>query len=321
MIFNKNGELLVNLKMGELASIYLSNAPFLLAAKILEGHIKADKNSCERLVNKINEDHWITSFWSETFGRAKPPAYSEWILPLITLDSARSAYNARVYSFAKSQLEKVFKQYKKVFIKWMEYRNKIVIGGEKAINVCNWTIIIFSAVATGGSGSWVTATGLKGLAIKGSISAGISGGTLTSRQVGGFVQMKDKIDIGKIVTEAGFSFVTSLIGGKLADKFKSLLTPKILNYLERNSKAFGKVLDIKYSSSGKPLLSYSFAQNLAADIIGNIGPAIVSEAVKKAITQAKGKSLTMEDFIKLVVEQISQQSISSIITVYIESKK
>lgn len=65
--------------------------PFEDAARILQGEIISDRKACWEH-QKLNEEHWISSFWSERLGGAEMPNWKDWDYPITALNTARRWY-------------------------------------------------------------------------------------------------------------------------------------------------------------------------------------------------------------------------------------
>lgn len=312
----------VSLKFG---SQRWNNILFEQAADVIETYVTTEHNACKKLVNEINKDHWITSFWSEVLGGAKPPTHGEWIKPLNTLGSARSAYRGGNYSAAETHLLKAVKDYNALHKKWIGYRDGLDKGASRSITVIEVTIAILSTAAGVGHGASLAAQSTRVLggaatitgravALKGAaMSAGLAGGTTAAKQVGLVIQgVEKKIDVGQIALDAIVAFVTSLVGGKLSEKFLQLMTPRVAAAM-----TFDKTVVEAAKRAGVLLpASYSLPQKLLAEFLGGAGTNIVTEAVKNVATKAKGKNITMEELMKLIAREISKEKLATALKLY-----
>ena len=165
-------ELVVDLKIGGHA---WPNLPFIQAVEMVKNYTEIEEKSCNYLVNKINADHWIVSFWSELLGGRKPPAHSEWAGPISELKIAEDDYRRGLADRATGHLKIAVIRFKDVHRKWLEYRGALDEGGNMAVDIIQFTIRTLSTVAGGYAGGIV-----KGAVL----STGIKAFTTASTEVG-----------------------------------------------------------------------------------------------------------------------------------------
>ena len=307
----------------------LKKIDFLQAAKLVEGYTLAEHKACLRQVEIINRDQWFASFWSEVLGGVKPPTHQQWMWPRILLGSARAAFRRGNKTFAITKFRQAVSAFNSVHKKWMKYQQGLQKGGARSITTIEITIIVLSTVVSVGAGARLAGKSVqvlgrtmampaKGAALKmAATSAGLSAYTGTAKGAGlvGYGVEKE-IDVAKIALDAGTAFVTSLVGGKLSEKFLGLLAPKVAAALTHD-----KVVVEAARRAGLLLPnSYSVSQKLLADFVGGAGTNIVAEAVKRAVIKAKGKKITMLGMIQLVTEEIGKESLATALKAYIASK-
>lgn len=322
----KNDDFRVSLLFG---NQLWNKIPFQQAVDVIETYVTAEHEACKKLVNRINNDHWITSFWSEMLGGARPPTHEDWIQPINTLRSANSAYRGGNYSAARMHLLNAASQYKAVHDKWIGYRDGLDKGASRAITTIEITITVLSTTAAVGHGASVAAQSTRILggamtiparaaALKGaSMAAGLAGGTTAAKQMGLVLQeVEKKVDVGQIALDTGMAFVTSLVGGKLSEKFLGLMTPRVAAAM-----TFDKAV-VEAAQRANILLpaSYSLPQKLLAEFLGGFGTNLLAEAAKTAATKAKGKNMTMEELIKLVAQEISKEKLATALKAYFSTK-
>ena len=307
----------------------LKKIDFLQAAKLVEGYTLAEHKACLRQVEIINRDQWFASFWSEVLGRVKPPSHQQWMWPRILLGSARAAFRRGNKTFAVAKLRQAVSAFNSVHKKWVEYQQGLQKGAARSITTIEITIVVLSSVVSVGGGARLAGKSVqvlgrtmampaKGAALKmAATSAGLSAYTGTAKGVGLVAYGVEKeIDVAKIALDAGTAFVTSLVGGKLSEKFLGLLTPRIAAALTHD-----KALVEAARRAGLLLPnSYSVSQKLLADFVGGAGTNIVAEAVKRAVMKAKGKKITMLKLMQLVGEEIGKESLATALKAYLASK-
>jgi len=288
------------------------------AVDMIRNYIKAEHKACKYLVNKINKDFWITSYFSELFGTTKPPDDRDWIYPINLLRSARSMYHTGDFSRAQRYLERARDQYDAVHKKWIEYRYGLEKGAERAITGMEITIVVVGAYATAGYGASLAARGATRVLLKGAtMSAGLSGYKTTAEQVGLVSYgVEKKLDVGKIVLDSVTAFLTSLIGGKLSDKFLGLMTPRVTEAMAYNNELF----DAAAKAGAIRVGSNKLPKELLADFLGGFGTNALGEAVKTAATKAKGKNMTMEELMKLVVVEFFKENWATAMKAYFATK-
>lgn len=299
------------------------------AANMIETYVRAEHAACNKLVKEINKDYWITSFWSEVLGGAKPPAYADWIRPVSTLQSARSANRGSNYSAARMQLLKAVEHYNAVHRKWIGYRDRLDKGGNAAITTMEITIVVLSTAASAGYGAQVAGQSTRllggawtiparGALLKGaSMAGGLAGGTTAAKQVGLVAQgVEKKIDVAQIALDTIVAFGTSLVGGKLSEKFLQLMTPRVAAAI-----TFDKTIVEAAKRAGVLLpASYSLPQQLLSEFLGGAGTNMVAEAVKTAATKAKGKNMTMLELMTLIAQEISKETLATALKAYFARK-
>ena len=281
-----------------------TNVPFDHAARILESHIKAERDACDWHVRKLNEDHWIVSFWAEVLGGAQPPTHADWIRPLTTLDSARSACRGiqtcgpladRQTEVVKAKFKQAVGEFNDVHKKWITYRNRIELGGERAITIMEVTIATLSAAAGGAIGGSVRAGA--------AVSASFKAVEESAKGLGMFFYgLDDKVDIAKILKNVGEELIKSLVMGKLAEKFLGVLAPRL--------SATWKIDPELARAMAKPGVG-SRAQKFLTDFFSNMGYNIVRDGVANATEKAKGKKMSMNEFMRLVADEMIKQMTTS----------
>jgi len=300
--------------------------PFLEAARLIESYITAERSACNYLVNKINVDHWLTSFWSEWLAGVKPPTQIEWHVPMSSLKWATERYKQKNYKDAEAYLSNAIHEYKVVHEKWINYRAGLVFGGKRAITIINYSIEVLITAATVGTGAGLTTAIKAGTYTRRAASvkaAAFAAGMTTYKDsmsgIGNYAYLDEKIEVWKIALNAGQSFVLSLVGGKLAEKFFSKLKPYVNESIINDSKALElaikhKLLPFGYKSNFLP-------QQLFSDFITGAGLNIITEAVKKAALKSKGKKITFSDFITIVVDQLRNESWATIFKLWVAKGK
>jgi hypothetical protein len=300
--------------------------PMAEAINVVETYVKTEQAACDNLVKKINEEHWIASFWSEVLGGKKPPAYSEWIAPLARLGSARSALLAGNLEMVEFHLHTAVRQYNWVHSEWIRYRQGLEKGGSRAITIMEITNMVLGSAIAGGvggrvvslAGRTVTASGrvvsigartvVKGAAT----SAGLTGYTELSKGLGLIAYKVEKsLDIGNIALAMGVSFVASLTGGALSQKFIAAAEKKAWDgYMGQSLKEYMKMKFrwniVPYNPSAP-----TQAQKFLTHFFSRAGSNLLLNAVLAAAAEAKGKNMPVGDFLLLILEKIPKNVLSA----------
>jgi hypothetical protein len=275
-------------------------------AKLIEEYTKAEHRAFEMLTKKIDEESplaYSAAFWSRTLGRAVPPDYAEWIQPLTTLDSARSAWRAGAGSIAIKHLQTAVSQYNAVHKKWIQYRNDLEFGGKMALFVMELTITAATTVFTPGAG----ASAIRGAGA----AAAWTGFTDLATQAGlKKMEVEQKIDLTQVGTKMIAAFAGALCAGalskKLIDVFMKRLNP-------------GKLQDILYPGMKLPpnpktelyklgLLDPNTLQKVITQYVSGLPIAVARDAVTNAVLKSRGKKPSLDDFLGLVVNELTVQN-------------
>ncbi len=267
------------------------NLPFSRAANIIEAHVRAEKKACDTLVKKINEEHWIASFWSETLGGAEPPAYADWIKPLTTLDSARSAARGGRGDIAKRKLRLAVSEFKKVHKAWIGYRDRLDEGAKASIEAMQITIDSLATVASAGIGGGL---------VSGALVSGSFKMWEESAKAGGMVVqgVEKDVDVAKILKDTSVDMAKSLLIGKLGEKFLGVLAPRL--------SATWKLDPELAKALVKPGVGTRL-EKLASEYFTTLGVNIVVDSVDAAAERTVGKGVSVSRFMEVVADEVEKR--------------
>jgi len=267
-----------------------NDVPFDYAAQILESHVKAERDGCAWHVKKLNEDQWIASFWSEVLGGATAPTFAEWARPLSSLESARMSHRAGQTEMAKTSFRRGVQEFNEVHRKWVAYRDQLELGSERAIDGMEVTIATLSAAAGGALGGSLRAGA--------AVSASFKAVEESSKAVGMFFYgLDDKVDIAKIAMSVGEELVKSLVTGKLAEKFLGVI-------LKRMTATFAIEPEIAMAMARR-------SHKMLTDFYSEAGYDLVKESVGGAVQKARGRNVSIREFMELVAEEVVHKLNSS----------
>jgi hypothetical protein len=279
----------------------LKDINFLTACSILEGYIDAEKKALSEQINIINNDQWFVSWVSETLGNVRPPSDHKYLIAAMDVRAAKMYYKIDELEKAGKYLQSAVQTYSDVHKKWVEYRNGIIGGAERAITGMEITIAVtqvYIGVATGGGSLIVTA----------GIGAGVAGATELTKK-GGLVlwglksklTINDFLEIGGNIVE---SFATSLVGGKLGKFFLGKFVPKFSAIAEIDPQMAKEA----FKRGILPEKAFTYCQRGIADFATTLSANAIVKPVMWVITQMatldKGKKMTMDSFVDDVITKL-----------------
>ena len=279
--------------------------------------IDAEKRACYHLVYVINQDQWYVSYIAELLGGAEPPSQQEWSTALLEAIYAGDALKKGDTGAARRHLLKAVRLYNAASEKWVKYKGDVGTGAERGKLAIEISIVVLSTMVTAGVGGAIRATGLRGLAAKGGLSAGTTAYTTTATEIGKVAMGVEKeIDLVKIVGDTLTAFVTSIAGGALADKFLSTFPDRFwLNVLKNPQ------LVAAYKSANVMLPKVSAVKVFLIDMLKsssfNVAGSVVNSAAQNAVKQAKGKKMTMKAFLTLVANECGKQGLADILAKHV----
>jgi hypothetical protein len=224
------------------------NVFFPAAIGTIEKFLNAEQNSFVALKTQINTDQWIAAYWSEVFGAAEPPAESDWSAARIALGRARNAYDAGRDQEATQTLRQSVHAFNVVHRKFWAYREAVSKGGERAIKTMEITNMVLGA-------AFSAQVGIMGASIVGgaAASAGLTLAQLTAyNAMMVHIGAQQQFDVAEIVLQTAASFVSSLLSGKLCEKFATMIARRYFG----SAAARAAVVKL-YNTSGLPRMTFS----------------------------------------------------------------
>ncbi len=293
-------DIMVNIKFG---AFRWDKLPFEKAVNVIENYRKAEMKACTKTLKKINEDHWITSFWSEVLGGAKPPSHYDWIKPYHSLSSAKGAYNGCKFSEARRHLSRAINDYNHVHKKWVTYRDRLDAGASRSITVIEYSMVVLTTAVGGWAGAG------RSLFAKSAISAGIKLGTVTATEIGKVVQgVEKKIDFYVIVTESMMAFFTSIVSGKLSEKFLNSIQPEFWRNVLANPKLVEAYKRSNVLLPKQSLIKQYFAEFLTSNTTGVVGD-FIKKAILNAAHNVKGRKMNSSQFLTYLADSVMKDRI------------
>jgi hypothetical protein len=190
---------------------------FKQAAEFVRTAVRYDRETYQHFVLVINQDHWITGFWSDVLNSSDPPGEWDWIGTDRLLHSAESALQRDDYREALRYFCYAVDAYNQAHIKLNDYLDGVRIGAERAITL----IEIMETLLVGALGSAPAWNLMQKAAFAAAFKAEEQ---LLAQGFSGEFKWK------KAGQDILFEFASSLLGGALADGFKKLLAPKLVKW-------------------------------------------------------------------------------------------
>jgi hypothetical protein len=184
---------------------------------------------------KLNEDQWIVSFWSEVFGGVELPSPSNFgkVYPILKEAEicSKEALSRSDPNQIKDWLETAGRLlnlaaylYNSAHEEWREYKLEVVAGAELAKRTIEIAIVVLSAAAGGVGGTIGRSPSILNYAVT---QAVLTGSEKLATEIGRNIFLGEEFDIVEIIGKSASSFVSCLIGGKLAEKFFGKLVTTI----------------------------------------------------------------------------------------------
>lgn len=266
------------------------NWPYQDAVKYIKSCVLDDRRAQYNHI-KINEEYWIESFWSATFGGTKMPDTAEWDRPLTTLRLVLEWENA---GLIRERLKRAVRQYNVLHRKWEKYKRDIEGGAGTAITIMEVTIIAVSgagAAGVAGKGASVA----RNLAVGTAFNA-FGEGALA---VGKNVQLDEEIDYLKLARNIALSAAFSFFAGKASKKILGSLAAR-LSSTWKVDRGVARIL----AQSREPDALF---KRLLADYITTGGANLAKDSIEAAAKYAKNRNFSRTQFIERVVHEMGQR--------------
>jgi hypothetical protein len=280
------------------------DVPFPAAVGAIEKFLDAEQGAFVTLVTQVNEDQWVASFWSEVLGAAKPPTEDDWSAVRQAIGRARNAYDSGRDRDAAHELGVCVQAFMVVHKKFWEYRAALTKGGERAITTMEITNMVLGAAFSAG-------VGVMGASVWAGAAASAG---LTAAQTTAFNAMmvhigaQQKFDIADIVLQTGAAFVSSLLSGKLCEKFATVMARRAIlkmynlpgvqqmsfEQIKQWAMRTGVALPLKLTSA-REFLSGLFASFGADRLLG-----VVTDVAKANV----GKLMKFEELLEKIADRV-----------------
>ncbi len=275
---------------------------FRRAMKIVQGHHQAEYKAYLHLTRRIARDNLLASFFAEHLGMAYCPSPRVWYSTQILLDCAAKAYKAGKLTQAVNGFKQAVNHRNQVHNQWVKYQNRLSKGANRAKTAIKVYCTILS-IAAGGYAKTIVG----GAALAGGMSAGETGAT----QLGLYAQgVEKKIDIWKVVTDAGAAFLTSLLFGKLGSAFIGKLNQRLAGgkLFRMNAKAYKEYLEFaKLNKTLVPKITKSSA--FWINFFKGRGEGILKSAITTAVEDVRGKKVTMNNFLDYIINRLPAKAV------------
>ena len=192
---------------------------FKQAAEFVRTAVRYDRETYQHFVLVINEDHWITGFWSDVLNPSDPPGEWDWIGTDRLLHRAESALYRDDYREALRYFYYAVDAYNQAHSKLNDYLDGVRIGAERAITLIEITETALVGALGASAPAW-------SLIQKAGFAAAFKAEEQLLAQ--GF---SGEFKWNKAGQDILFEFASSLLGGALADSFKKLLAPKLVKWM------------------------------------------------------------------------------------------
>jgi len=284
------------------------------------------RNGKESHLKYMENIHGWTGVISDIVAGADPPSVSIWRAPNSAIKAGRSALKAGNLRSAAQKLELAEEALKKAQAIWTNYIDKTIGGAETTISALETTRNVSFAVAIGSAtvltGGAASAAGV-GLLGESALAGGVGliGGAVkeTATQSGEILaDLRQKVDVTKILQEAGSEGVSNLagalIGGPLTDKFHQVfgfhltnISPELLEYLGRINNLPGPLPSDYFMTKGQKEILEFFA---------GVGAKPLTSAIQTAADKLSGKTEklpTLEEFLKQISIQLVEDGVIDLI--------
>jgi hypothetical protein len=284
----------------------------------IEKFLNAELSAFITLKTQINEDQWIAAYWSEVLGRAAPPTDVDWSAARLALGRARNAYDAGRDQDSTQALGQSVHAFNVVHQKFWAYRKALSTGGERAITTMQITNMVLGAAFSAGVGV-MGASVLDG-------AAATAGLTLAQQTAFNAMMVhigaQQRFDVADIVLQTGASFVSSLLSGKLCEKFATVIARRYFG----SAAARGAVVELYYSR-GLPQMTFSqiaewakragvalplahqmtSPQQFLAGLFASFGADRLLDMLARVAKENKGKLMTVGELMEQIAERALMQ--------------
>lgn len=275
---------------------------FRRAVFLIQGFHQAEYNAYLRLTRRIAADNLLAGFISESLGMAYEPSVRLWNSTQILLDQATKSYKAGRLQQAVRDLQIAVKHRNHVHNRWRKYQSKSRAGGNRAKLICKVTCVIFG-IAAGGYASTIWGGA--------ALSGGLAAMETTAGQVGMYVQGVEKeIDIWKVVIDAGASFATSLLFGKLSSAFLGKLNRRLMGgkLFKIDPKTYKEYVALARASN-RLVPTVTRSTTFWVEFFKYQGEGILKTAITEAAQDVRGKKIKMDDFLEYVIRKLPPKAI------------
>jgi hypothetical protein len=294
------------------------NVPFLRAIDTIEKFLDAEQNALITLETQFNTDQWIAAYWSEVLGRATPPKDLDFSAARLALGRARNTYNAGRDQDSRHALGQSVHAFNLVHQKFWAYRAALSTGGERAITTMQITNMVLGAAFSAG-------VGVMGASVSGGAAA-TAGLTLAQQTAFNAMMVhigaQQRFDIADIVLQTGASFVSSLLSGKLCEKFATAIARRYFATAAQRAAVvklytppgfaqmnFAQIAD--WAERARVALPFArqmtSPQEFLSGLLASFGADRLLDVVTRVAKENKGKLLMVTDLMEQIAEHVLKQ--------------
>ncbi len=292
------------------------NVPFDRAVNTVERFLRAEQNEFVVFATQINTDEGLAHLISDLFSGAEAPSEDDWSAPRITLSRARNAYDSDQDQLAMRSFSDGVRGFNLAHEKFYKYRSRLTKTADRI-----HTSLVITSMLAGATFSAAAGLVLAGLAAGATASAGLTlaeeiAGSVSKHYVGKRTEFAYS-EIADIVIATGASFVSSLVSGKLTEKFAAALARrwivKVYNLgIPGGYLTFKEIVYLAQQHSIALPFKITSPKEFVIGFVTSFGADRLLDQVKEFAQRNKGKAMKMADFIEGLAMQLVLVSPASI---------
>ena len=282
---------------------YLPRLNFAQAAEVVRCASRFDRERHQSFELTIQQDHWITGFWSDVLRKSDPPNEYEWIEVQQKLGSGELTLKRGNYNGAIAYFNAAVEAYNSTHQKLYEYLDGIRGGAQRAITLIE---IMETALVIG-----VMAPMELGVLANASVSAAFKAGEGLLAQ--GF---SGEFDWSSVGTDVAFEFATSLLSGGLASGFKyevkAAMARRAMLGPTGMAPAFIHDMIERMIASGKLPAHVAAWRGKYIDHLTQIAVIIVGSAFVVAVRKVQGRKVGVKEFVAYLLDDLGSSEMQII---------
>ena len=290
----------ISLRMGVR---YFPRISFAQAAEVVRRASRFDRETHQSFELTIQQDHWITGFWSDVLRKEDPPHDYDWIEAQQKLRSAELTLKRGNYNAALNYFIAAVESYNSTHLKLCNYLDGIRFGAQRAITLIEITetALVAAFMAPLELGAWANA----------GVAAAFKAGQGLLAQ--GFSGEFNWSDVG---TDVAFEFASSLLAGGLANAFKyevrALMTRRAILGPTGLAPAFLHEMVERMIVSGRLPAHVAAWKGKYIEHISQIAVMIVGSGIVVLVRKVHGRQVSVKDFVSFLLDDLGNDEMQII---------